>query len=306
MTAQLFKFGVSKPKTTASEIQTPSTVFNENLEMSDDFFRELRDEIYKHCGIYYTESKKYLLEGRISKRLVVNKMDRYEQYLRLLRSSGNREELDRLFEAITINETYFYRAPQQFEAFEKIIVPEILEKKKTQFNPTFRIWSAASSSGEESYTLAIMILENLKYKYPKVQFQIVGSDINNAVLDTARKAAYKEYAIRNIPPNILQKYFKQNANIYQLNDEVKKMVKFVNINLYDANQVRLMSQCDVIFCANVLIYFDMPSKQLVVSHLYNALNKGGYLLIGYSESLHGVSKAFKLVHLPKAMAYQKE
>ena len=303
MSGQLFKFGVNKPKT--PEVTTKPEISG-NLEMSDSMFEEFRNEIYKLCGIYYTESKKYLLEGRIAKRLSINRLSRFEDYLRLIRSGNNREELERLFEAITINETYFYRAPQQFEVLENIIIPEILEKRKFLPNPTFRIWSAASSSGEEAYTLALMVLESLKFKYPKVQFQIVGSDINQSVVEAARKGIYKEYAVRNIPQHLLLKYFKQDGNNYILSEEVKKLVKFTNVNLYDANQVKTMSQCDVIFCANVLIYFDLPSKQQVVTYLYNALNKGGYLFIGYSESLHGVSKSFKLVHLPKAMAYQKE
>ncbi len=303
MSGQLFKFGVNKPK--ESEIK-PKAIDVGNLEMTSSEFAEFREEIYKLCGIYFTESKKYLLEGRISKRIAANNLNSFAEYMRYIRSSSKKDELDRLFEAITINETYFFRAPQQFEVLENILLPEILAPRKNTAMPTFRIWSAASSSGEEAYTIAIMVLETFRHKYPKVNFQIVGSDINQSVLDAAKQGIYKEYAIRNIPPNLLSKYFKQEGNLYQLSPEVRRLVKFVNINLYDPNQVKMMSQCDVIFCANVLIYFDLPSKQQVVSHLYNSLNKGGYLFIGYSESLHGISKSFKLVHLPKAMAYQKE
>lgn len=303
MSGQLFKFGLNKPK---EPEEKPRVTDISNLEMTNAEFSEFRDEIYKLSGIYFTESKKYLLEGRIAKRIAANNLRSFSDYMKLIRSPGRREELDRLYEAITINETYFYRAPQQFDVLEQVLVPEILEKRKNLANQTFRIWSAASSTGEEPYTLALLILEKLKPKYPYVNFQVVGSDINQNVLEQARQGVYKEYAIRNIPQNILNKYFKQNGNLYALNPEVKRLVKFANINLYDPAQVKMMSQCDVIFCANVLIYFDLPSKQQVVSYLYNALNKGGYLFIGYSESLHGVSKSFKLVHLPKAMAYQKE
>jgi chemotaxis protein methyltransferase CheR len=306
MGTQLFKFGISKNKPAPGK----SRSFMENdlgkLEMSDQTFQEMRDVIYKLCGIYYTESKKYLLEGRIAKRLVANKMKTYEEYISFIKSFGGRDELKDLFEAITINETYFFRAPQQFDAFENILVPEIIKNKPAHQKNVFRIWSAASSTGEEAYTTAIIILERLQRKFPNVQFQILGSDINNAVLESARKGIYKEYAIRNIPEDMLRRYFTQQGNTYVIKDHVKKMVKFMNVNLYDANQMRAISSCDVIFCANVLIYFDIPSKQQVVSHLYNSLNKGGYLFIGYSESLHGISKAFKLVHLPKAMAYLKE
>ncbi len=283
---------------------------NSNLDthtiLSDATFRDLRDVVYSLCGIYYTESKKYLLEGRIAKRITARGLNSFEDYLSLLKSPQSRHEINQLFEAITINETYFFRAEQQFEAFEKIIIPEIIKFKSQSGNPIIRIWSAASSTGEEAYTLAMILLEKVKPLFPNVQFQILGSDINNAVLETARKGIYKEYSVRNVPPNYLNKYFTKQGNTYLLSEEVKKIVKFMNLNLYDSVQMRSIINCDVIFCCNVLIYFDIPSKQQVVSYLYDSLNKGGYLFIGYSESLHGISKAFKLVHLPRAMAYKKE
>lgn len=304
MAPQLFKLGLSKPKQESGGI-SPFTAA-QKMEMSDNTFSDFRTFIYNQCGIYYTDSKKYLLEGRIAKRLTSNRMNTFEEYFQFIKSPTGRTELNDLFEVITINETYFFRALQQFEAFENIIAPEIINSRTNLFNPVFRVWSAASSTGEEAYTLAIIILEKLKPLFPKVQFQILASDINNAVLEQARAGVFKEYSIRNVPPHLLKKYFKQQGSSYVISDEVKQLVKFMNINLYDAQQMRAVSSCDVVFCCNVLIYFDIPSKQQVVNHLYNSLNKGGYLLIGYSESLHGVSKAFKLVHLPKAMAYQKE
>jgi chemotaxis protein methyltransferase CheR len=300
-----FKFNKSQPRSAGSS-GTQRVEDQKKLILEQNTFNELRDVIYKKTGIYFNESKKYLLEGRIAKRIEAKRMESFEEYVSLLKSFNAREEMNKLFEAITINETYFFRAEQQFEAFEKIIVPEILKPKIGQTMPVFRIWSAASSSGEEAYTLALIILEKLKPMYPHVQFQIVASDINNAVLDSARKGIYKEYAVRNIPDNYMRKYFKKSGATYVINNEVKKMVKFINLNLFDQTHMRTMINCDIIFCCNVLIYFDLPSKQQVVSSLYDALNRGGYLFIGYSESLHGVTKAFKLIHLPKAMAYKKE
>ncbi len=305
MSQQLFKFKFAKTKPT---VVTSGDTRQQNKELilSDSVFRQLRDEIYKLCGIYYTESKKYLLEGRISKRIAYRKMNSYEEYLNYIKSPGSRQEINSLFEVITINETYFFRAEQQFDAFENIILPEILKLKSGIIPSTFRIWSAASSTGEEAYTLAMIVLQKLKPKYPHVNFQILASDINNAVLETARKGIYKEYAVRNVPPEYMTKYFTQSGNTYILSNEVKRMVKFMKVNLYDPVEMKAFSNCNVIFCCNVLIYFDIPSKQQVVAHLYNALQKNGYLFIGYSESLHGISKAFKLIHLPKAMAYKKE
>ena len=306
MSSDLFKFKFTPEK---KPLETGSDRLSDvpQIKLSDEAFRDLREHIYNRCGIYFNEGKKYLLEGRIAKRILANNLSTFEQYLNLLKSTHSRDELNAFFEAITINETYFFRAEQQFEAFEKILIPEIIKNKQaTGGGNTFRIWSAASSTGEEPYTLAMMILERVKPLFPHVNFQILGSDINNAVLDAARKGIYKEYAIRNVPSIFMKKYFKEVGNTFVLSDEVKRMVRFTNINLYDQAQMRAVSGCDVIFCCNVLIYFDIPSKSQVVSYLYDALNRGGYLMIGYSESLHGVSKAFKLIHLPKALAYKKE
>jgi chemotaxis protein methyltransferase CheR len=310
MSSDLFKFNIGKPKTETTPATMPARqplqTVPKALAMSDETFNNLRDLIYKISGIYYTTSKKYLLEGRIAKRVTARGFSSFEQYIEFLKSPSSKDELKPLYDAITINETYFFRAEQQFEAFEKIIVPEIMQLKQGISSPIFRIWSAASSTGEEAYTLALIILERLKPKFPNVTFQILASDINESVVEAARTGIYKDYAVRNIPPAYLNKYFTKQANSFVLSDQVKRMVKFMNINLYDNNQMRMITSCDVIFCCNVLIYFDIPSKQKVVSYLYNSLNKGGYLFIGYSESLHGISKAFKLVHLPKAMAYKKE
>ena len=274
--------------------------------LTDATFIELRDIIYKLSGIYYAEAKKYLLEGRIAKRLLARRLNGFEDYVEFLQSPSGRLELNDLFEAITINETYFFRAEQQFEVFENFVLPEILKLKANMPNPIFRIWSAASSTGEEAYTLAIMINERIKKKYPNVNFQILASDINNAVLESARRGIYRDYSVRNVQKDILDKYFKKEAGSYILSDEIKKMVRFMNINLSDEVAMRSLMGFDVIFCANVLIYFDAQSKQKTVSYLYDSLNKNGYLFIGYSESLHGVSKAFKLIHLPQAMVYKKD
>jgi chemotaxis protein methyltransferase CheR len=306
MSSDIFKFKLSKYSPFTDKDGRSDTLLDGQPILSDQSFIELRDVIYNQCGIFFTESKKYLLEGRIGKRLKAKNMNSFDEYTEFLKSPFCRQELNELFEAITINETYFFRAEHQLDAFDKLIVPEILKSRSNLSKPVFRIWSTASSTGEEPYSIAIIVLEKLKQLYPQVNFQILASDINNAVLDSARQGIFKEYSIRNIPQPYLKKYFKQSGANYILSDEVKRMVKFMNINLYDPIAMRTVNSCDVIFCCNVLIYFDMPSKQQVITYLYDALNPGGYLFIGYSESLHGISKAFKLIHLPKAMAYKKE
>jgi chemotaxis protein methyltransferase CheR len=276
-------------------------------KMSDETYRLLREYIYQQTGIYFQDNKKYLLEGRLGKRLQVLALSSFEQYLQLVRYGTRRnEELRYFFDAITINETFFFRNEPQFEALEHTLVPTILAARSPGGRAKLRIWSAASSSGEEAHTIAMIYLEKLRPKYPGLELEVIGTDINSSVLETARKGVYREYSVRNMPKSYLDKYFRAEDGRFAVRDEVKKCVRFEPMNLYDAGRMRQMTNFDIIFCCNVLIYFDAPSKIQVVSHLYDALNRGGYLFIGYAESLHGISTAFKLENFPKTVAYKKE
>jgi chemotaxis protein methyltransferase CheR len=276
-------------------------------KMSDDTYRLLREYIYQQTGIYFQDNKKYLLEGRLGKRLQVLNMPTFDQYLQLIKYGTCRmEELRYFYDAITINETFFFRNEPQFEALEHTLVPAILAARPSGGRHRLRFWSAASSSGEEAHTIAMIYLEKLRPKYPGLELEVVGTDINNSVLETARKGVYREYSVRNMPKLYLEKYLITEDGRFTVRDEVKKVVRFEPVNLYDQSRMRQMTNFDVIFCCNVLIYFDAPSKIQVVSNLYDALNRGGYLFIGYAESLHGISTAFKLDNFPKTVAYKKE
>lgn len=280
-----------------------STLVGQQRKLSDETFRQLRDYIYSLSGIYFQDNKKYLLEGRLGKRLQIIGMDSFENYFQYVRSDkAGKQELTFLFDAITINETFFFRNQAQFDAFERSIVPELISQGKSKL----RIWSAASSSGEEAYTLAMIYLEKLKPRYPQLTLEIVGTDISPSVIEIARRGIYREYSVRNTPRQYLDKYFAFKEGRFQIDEQVKRLVRFDVQNLYDSAQMRLMRNFDVIFCCNVLIYFDVRSKIQVVAHLYNSLNKNGYLFIGYAESLHGISTAFTLVNFPKTVAYKKE
>jgi chemotaxis protein methyltransferase CheR len=275
--------------------------------MPDDAFRQVRDFIYADTGIYFQDTKKYLLEGRLGKRLQVLGLNNYDKYLQLLKFGPSRSEEMRFFyDAITINETFFFRNESQFEALENTLIPEIVKTKRAQGKTKMRIWSSASSSGEEAHTLAMIFLEKLKPKYPWMELEVVGTDISNGVLETARQGVYREYSIRNMPKHYLDTYLRKEDQRYYLADEVRKLVRFDNMNLYDQPKMRMMSSFDIIFCCNVLIYFDQQSKIQVVANLYDSLTPGGFLFIGYAESLHGISTAFKLINFPKTVAYKKE
>ncbi len=284
----------------------PSLSVSTSPKLSDETFKQLREYIYQKTGIYFQDSKKYLLEGRLGKRVQFLELKGFDDYLQLLKSLRGQEELPYLYEAVTINETFFFRNEPQFEVFEKTLIPDIIARRSTNGKSRLRIWSAASSSGEEAYTIAIIYLEKLKPKYPWLEIEIVGTDINDAVLDIARSGVYREYSVRNIPPNYLEKYFTKTDGRYYLSDQVRQLVRFENLNLYDRVKMKRMNQFDIVFCCNVLIYFDQKSKVQVVSDIYDAMNAGGYLFIGYAETLHGISSAFKLMNFPKTVVYKKE
>ncbi len=285
-----------------SVLKLPQTV-----KMSDVTFRQLREFIYQQTGIYFQDNKKYLLEGRLGKRLQVLNLPDFERYDHLIRfGAGRTDEMRFLYDAVTINETFFFRNEPQFEAFEKTLVPQILSTRRQNGRSTLRVWSAASSSGEEAYTIAMIFLERIRPMYPWLDLEVVGTDISRSVLDTARSGVYREYSIRNMPPYYLNKYFTAEDGRFLLKEEVRRLVRFEHLNLYDRPRMRTMSRFDVVFCCNVLIYFDQQSKIQVVSDLYDSLNPGGFLFIGYAESLHGISSAFKLVNFPKTVAYKKE
>jgi len=269
-----------------------------SVTLSDAVFKQLRDFIYEKSGIFVADSKKYLVEKKLLARLEDKNLKSYEDYLSLLRFGGAVEELPKLYDAITTNETYFFREPQQLTVCVDTIIPQIMEQKKSR---DIKIWSAASSTGEEAYTLAIMLLE----KKICSRIELLGSDISNEVLDAAKKAVYGSYSVRNIPPPYLSKYFKSNGWTHELDISVKALARFMNINLIDSGRMRAITGMDLIFCRNVLIYFDDKAKQKVVSMLYDSLRPGGFLVIGSAESLHSITRAFKPVVFNKVVAYQR-
>ncbi|HUJ18044.1 MAG TPA: protein-glutamate O-methyltransferase CheR [Nitrospirota bacterium] len=268
-----------------------------NPVLPDPTFRQIRDFIYEKSGIYITDAKKYLVEKKLGARLQDRNVGSFEDYLSLVRYSGG-DELGRLFDAITTNETYFFREPQQLQVCVESVVPAVLQQKSAR---DIRIWSAACSTGEEAYTLVMMLME----KRSCSRIDVVASDISNEVLASAQKAVYGSYSMRNVPEPYLKKYFKSNGWTHELDPSVRAPVRFMNINLIDAAKMRAVQGMDVVFCRNVLIYFDDRAKQKAVSLLYDSLRPGGFLFIGSSESLHNVTRAFKPVVFDKVVAYQR-
>ena len=284
----------------------PNTLYPQGTKLSDETFQLLRKYIYERTGIFFADNKKYLLESRVGRRLSALRLESFPEYYSALLNGIGAGELPHLINSVTINETFFFRNDPQFIALETLILPELIKKRIEQGNYNIKIWGAASSTGEEPYTIALLIREKFQARYPAVKFEIVGTDINTQVLETARRGAYKEYSTRNIPGFYKDKYFEPHGDQFILRDEIKKMVRFNQMNLFDRGMMKTMQNFDVVFAANVLIYFDFNSKQVVVSSIYDSLNKGGYFFVGYSETLYGLTQAFKPVHYDKAIAYRKE
>ena len=271
-----------------------------NISLADTTFTHLRDYIYERSGIYISDTKKYLIETRVARILQENKFNNFEDYFQFIKYGSNGKDISRLLDAVTTNETYFFREMEQFNVLTFGIVPKLLEQKKDLKN--VKIWSAACSTGEEPYTISMMLMEKLKR--PEY-FEIYASDISERALSSAKEAVYSSYSVRNTPDPYLIKYFSTSEQSYALDFSVKKNVRFMNVNLMDENKTRAFRGMDVIFCRNVLIYFDNKAKQKAVANLYNSLNPGGYLFVGTSESLHNVTRAFRPNIMNKVVAYQK-
>lgn len=275
------------------------------MAITDKDFEQLRDFIYNLCGMYFHTTKKYFLESRLARRMEVTGTKTAMEYYALLKSPRGGEELRFLLDEVTTNETYFFRSVPQLNAIENKFLPEIVDIKGKMGFRKLRIWSAGSSSGEEAYTLSMILLEKRATILKDWIIEIIGTDINETVLAQAREGVYNAYSVRNVPDLYKRKYFKEDGGKFILSPEVKKFVTFNKLNLYEDNKMVFMKSFDFIFCANVLIYFDLASKSKVVQHFYNNLQPYGYFFVGQSESLHGVNDKFKTVHFPGGFCYKK-
>ena len=280
---------------------------SKELKISNEEFVQLRDYIYEQCGIYIAETRKYLIENRLSNRLKELNLKNFGEYYYYLRFDVNRRaEMTKLFEVITTNETSFYRNPPQLQVFQDKVLKAELEKLRAARTRKLRIWSAGCSTGEEPYTLAMILHEVLKTELPTWDIKITANDLSEAVLASARKGIYGDYALRTTPPEITARYFKKEGNNYHVDPKLKHLISFGPINLSDKAMLKRVERSHIIFCRNVIIYFDDEMKRQVIESFYDNLLPGGCLLIGHSESLHNISRAFKPEHHVGTIVYRKE
>jgi chemotaxis protein methyltransferase CheR len=215
-------------------------------------------------------------------------------------------ELRELLNEITIGETCLFRSQPQLDALRKVILPEIVAEKTKQITKRLRIWSAGCSTGEESYTLAMNMLEESERLLKGWTVEILATDLNDRSVETAKAGIYGDYALRSTTEYFKRKYFTPlDAKKLQVRPEVKKLISFSRLNLQDDSKMLFMKGMDLIFCCNVLIYFDATSKSKVVNHFFTNLNFGGYFFLGTSESLMNLNDKFHLVHFPGSIAYWK-
>lgn len=275
-------------------------------DLKDPALAKIRDLIYRMSGIFQTDNKFYLLANRCQRRMSALKSGSFADYLEHLTTRPNRDaEMRALLNEITIGETCFFRNQPQLDAVLKVILPKLTAMKTKQSFRKLRIWSAGCSTGEEPYTLSILFLDQLASKLKGWSVEIVATDLNDNSLVKCREGNYSDYALRNTTRDWRDKYFEPVDQLFRVKEEVRTLVKFERLNLQDQAKILFMKGFDIIFCCNVLIYFDGTSKRRTVEHFYNALLPGGYFFLGHSESLYGINDRLRLMHFPNATSYYK-
>lgn len=273
------------------------------VQLPLDIFRLIRELIRNHCGIYFDDKSLFIVQRRLARRLQLHRMKDYREYYHFLLYDKNRdEELQAIMDILTVNETYFFRGETQLTAFSEEILPELRERNKDRRR--INIWSAGCATGEEPYTLAMLISE--RGGFEGWDINILGSDISQKALKTARSGVYRKNSFRSTNPYFIKNYFQEDTGgNYIISNKVKALVNFNHLNLLDLFKVRLVGEMDVVFCRNVLIYFDQAARKKAVENIFSALVDGGYLILGHVESLINISTAFLLKHLKNDMVYQK-
>lgn len=271
---------------------------------SVDQLEKIRNLIYQHTGMLFEERKNYFLTSRLEERMRRTQSETFSEYFKLLILDHPEGELKQLIEAVTINETYFFRDFPQLQGFAENVLAPYLEKKAAARDFNLRIWSAACSTGEEAYTLSI-ILQEILVDRNRWHITIDASDIDTKVLSHAERGLYSERSLQDTPIEYRKKYFRQEGQDWYILPNARQLVRFQQLNLIDRQGMRAMRSYDFIFCRNVLIYFDDNSRRRVVSMLYDALLPHGYLFLGHSESLGRITASFEMQKLGSFLCHRK-
>lgn len=272
------------------------------VRMSEEEARLLQEIIHEYCGLSHGLDSTFFLERRLGPRLESLGLSSYREYYHYLRyDPGGPRELEDVIERITTHETYLFREEYQLDAFREEILPDLARRHRRR--KRLLVWSAGCSTGEEVYTIAILLRES--GLFDDWLLRIVGSDISRQVVSQARRGAYGTNSFRATEPQFQKKYFREQEGKFYVRDDVRAMCSFGQLNLLSTERFDVLGRCDVIFCRNVLMYLSAPARHRIVEAFYDTLSPGGYLLLGHSESLLNITTRFDLVHLSKDLVYRK-
>lgn len=270
--------------------------------ISDEDFQKFREYFYRKTGIQFEANKRYFVDKRLLERMLATGNALFRSYFTMLRFQTSGAELQTLTNLMTVNETYFFREEYQFQCLVDSILPELVLRKKN--DAPLRIWVLPSSSGEEPYSIAIYLLERWA-QINSYDVEIIASDIDTRILDQARVGKYSARSVAQLPQQYLQKYFRRTGNEYQILENLRSAVEFTRVNLSERSDTRPYRNFDVVFCRNLLIYFDDLSRKAAVETFYDALKPGGFICLGHSESMSRISSLYKVRKFPEAIVYQK-
>ena len=280
-----------------------SILLDTGPRLKPEEFRLLRDHINRFCGIDFADDAIYVFERRLRERVRELGLEDFTQYYHHLRYHPSaHSELENAVDSLVTNETYFFREEYQLRAFREEILPELSVRLPREGRRRLTLWSAGCSTGEEVYSLAILVADSGLFDDWDVR--VFGNDISRRVLATARRATYRSSSFRAMLPQY-EKYFIETSDGRQVHPHIRAMCHFGHLNLLERDRSALIGRCDVVFCRNVLIYFDEVARRRVIDTFYERLYPGGYLLLGHSESLLNASTAFEHVHLPSDMVYRR-
>jgi chemotaxis protein methyltransferase CheR len=266
-------------------------------------YLKFRDFYYRKTGTFFDESKRYFVDKRLQERILASECDGFHDYFVMLRFEADGKELQKLINLMTVNETYFFREEYQFKCMVNSLLPELIKQRGKADH--LRIWSVPCSTGEEPYSIALYLLEHWP-DIDRYDVEIIASDIDTNALSAAAAGEYQYRAIAQLPAYLLSKYFvDMGGNRYLVKKEIRDSITFSQINVIDYLEMRHMRDMDIIFCRNLLIYFDDTSRRIAAEALYDALRPGGYICLGHSESMSRITPLFEVCRFPDAIVYQK-
>lgn len=289
------------------------------LPISEAELKLLQTLVYQECGMCFDERRAHFLQDRLQRRLKATGLDTFYSYYRLLTSRDGKQELAALLENLTVNETSFFRNRPQLDLFQKVVLEEVLHRKQERRDWALRIWSAGCSTGQEPYTIAMMVADALAYYYlrnplpfempspkplipPPWKVEILASDISYSVLRAAQEGLYTENQMEAVDYVYRLRYFDKTGDRYAIKKPVRELVQF---DFHNLKAEFLPQRNDIIFCRNVMIYFDEAEQKRLISKFYRCLNADGYLFVGHAESLFGLSDRFRMIHQNNGTAYQR-